>query len=451
MQKKMFLFFTALLFVLNMAFADETAVNTDSSAIEPAINNATEVPAVNNTPKAEDQNSVKITPSGFGYYQIGQIEHLTSETDQTVPKVFDQRFSARLTLNAKINEKLLVILGLEGEIRAGTADNTRISEVNLKEAQGIYSFGDPDNSFLKIAAGYFPFKYNSEAKNLGEYLYRTGTYPGYIITDFDNPKVRLMGFNFSSTLFDNLRLNALFTSEYTVIPYYDYSLSFIAAYRLPNKLLDFGAGIDFDRLVSISNTESNSEPVRNNSGAVIIDGGDTLRYTQKGVKIMGRFTFDPKPLFPFAELLGPEDFKLYGEFAILGVKNYGGTDSIGDYGYYPHMSQRMPVMVGFNIPCFKVVDVVAYEMEYYGYNPKYTYNIPSSANPLPGNYTLSSKRSFFKWSFYGQKTIVKGWAIKGLIGKDHFRSVNVGSIYDPNEHMNGPYDWHYNLRIMYSF
>jgi len=44
----------------------------------------------------------------------------------------------------------------------------------LKESQGIYSFGDLDQPWLQLAAGYFPFKYNPQASNLGEYLYRSG-------------------------------------------------------------------------------------------------------------------------------------------------------------------------------------------------------------------------------------------------------------------------------------
>jgi hypothetical protein len=456
MQKKIFLIFTAFLFVLNMVFAEETAVNKDSSVIvEPALKqNATEQDSVKNTPSvkqsSDEQNTTKITPTGFAYYQIGQIEHITPD-NEGASKVFEQIFTGRLTLNAIVNKRLQVTAGIEGTLKASLTDNSKISAVVLKEAYGIYSCGDPENSYLTIESGYFPIKYNPEAQNLGEYLYRTGTYPQYIITDFDFPKARLMGFNFSSTLLDNnLRLNALLTSEFQVKPYFDYSLSFLAAYKLPNKILDIGAGIDFDRLLPIGGKEKNTIAVTDNNGAPVIEDGDTLKYSMHGTKIMGRLTFDPKPLLPFADLLGENDFKLYGEFVILGTKNYGGTDSIGTYGYYPKISQRMPVMVGFDIPTFKTIDIVSLELEYLGCNPKYTLDIPSKGDPTPGNYT-GTERSYFKWSIYGVKTIAKGWAIKGVIGKDHYRGLDLGSGYDANERMNGPYDWHYNLRIMYSF
>jgi hypothetical protein len=398
----------------------------------------------------EEQSSAKITPSGFAYYQIGQIEQETPPQDKA-DKLFDQRFVGRLTLNAVINSKLKITIGAEGEVKAGLTDNTRISEVLLKEAHGIYSCGDPEHSFLQIQAGYFPFKYNPESRNLGEYLFRTGTYPGFIITDFDNPKTRLMGFNVSGTLFDNLRLNVLFTSEYTVSPFFDYSLSFIAGYKLPSKIIDIGAGVDFERLLPIGAEKENTEAVQNNLGLPIIQNGDTLRYSMSGAKLMGRCTFDAKPLLPFADIFGSEDLKLYTEIALLGVKNYGGTDSIGEYGYYPKILYRLPIMAGFNIPTFKTMDVLSFEWEYYGCNPRYKFDIPASSNPKPAPYTDGPQRSYIKWCFYGQKTITKGWAVKGLFGRDHFRYLNAGSIYDPIERMNGPSDWHYNVRIMYSF
>ncbi len=57
----------------------------------------------------------------------------------------------------------------------------------------------------------------------------------------------------------------------------------------------------------------------------------------------------------------------------------------------------------------------------------------------------------WKWSVFVQKTIIKGWTVKGLIGRDHYRGYNNVGNYDAVERMNGPGDWHYKLRVMYSF
>lgn len=34
--------------------------------------------------------------------------------------------------------------------------------------------------------GYFPYKFNPDATNLGEFLFRTGTYPLYLISNFNH-------------------------------------------------------------------------------------------------------------------------------------------------------------------------------------------------------------------------------------------------------------------------
>ena len=418
MLLKMSLFITALFFIMQAAMAEE------------------------------NESTIKITPSGFAYYQLGQIESMTPDDGTLLDKMFDQHFNGRLTLEAVINQKLRIVVGGEAELGStGTHDLAqKITPFILKEAQGVYSFFQPDNSVIQLSltAGYFPFKYNPESSNLGEYLFRSGAYPGYVITDFDFAKARLMGLNVSSTLFENLHLNMLFTSEYREPPFFDYSLSFLAGYKLPNKILDFGVGIDFNRLIPIdpSKTTDHSNVIVEN-GKDVIENGDTLFYTKIGTKVMGRLTFDPKPLLPFAELLSPSDFKLYGEFAILGLKNYG--------TYYPNIYQRIPVMVGFNVPCFKTIDLVSVEFEYYGQNPAYIANMPKAASTvIPDDYS-GQIRSFFKWSIYGVKTITKGLAVKGLIGRDHFRGTDPVGNYDPADRMNAPKDWHYNLRVMYSF
>lgn len=394
----------------------------------------------------ENESSIKITPSGFAYYQIGQIESYTPDDGSLPDKMFDQHFNGRLTLSAVINQKLRIVVGAEGELGyTGVKDLATKMIFLLKEAQGIYSFGDPENSHLQITAGYFPFKYNPESSTLGEYLFRSGAYPGYVITDFDFAKARLMGFNLAGTLFENLHLNALFTSEYREPPFFDYSLSFLAGYKLPNKILDFGAGIDFNRLIPIdpSKTTDHDYPVLDNQGNQVFENGDSVFYTKIGTKVMGRLTFDPKPFLPFADLFDSSDFKIYGEFAILGLKNYG--------AYYPDIYQRIPAMVGFNVPCFKTIDLVSLEFEYYGQNPAYIANMPASASQAYPDHYSGSVRSYFKWSVFGVKTITKGLAVKGLIGRDHFRGTDPVGNYDPADRMNGPYDWHYNLRIMYSF
>ena len=51
----------------------------------------------------------------------------------------------------------------------------------IHEAQGIFSVIKDKPIGLEFAFGIFPYKYNSEVRDLGEYLFRTGTYPIYFI------------------------------------------------------------------------------------------------------------------------------------------------------------------------------------------------------------------------------------------------------------------------------
>jgi hypothetical protein len=67
------------------------------------------------------------------------------------------------------------------------------------DVEGTYSLGDMERPFLTLGFGVFPFKYNPDVRNLGEYLYRTGTYPPTMSNTFDFPLARLTGFRLMST------------------------------------------------------------------------------------------------------------------------------------------------------------------------------------------------------------------------------------------------------------
>ena len=62
-----------------------------------------------------------------------------------------------------------------------------------------------------------------------------------------------------------------------------------------------------------------------------------------------------------------------------------------------------------------------------------------------------SSQQMFRWSLFAQKTVTKGFCIKGLVGKDHFRTVDAGGGVTNEELLRGNGNWHYNLRFMYQF
>ncbi|HEX2612654.1 MAG TPA: hypothetical protein VHO02_03560, partial [Fibrobacteria bacterium] len=76
----------------------------------------------------------------------------------------------------------------------------------ITQAQAQYKFGDPANSWGALRVGYFGYKYNPDAKNLGEYLFRAGAYPTFAFTGgwsvMDNALVKVQGIEFSLNQLD---------------------------------------------------------------------------------------------------------------------------------------------------------------------------------------------------------------------------------------------------------
>jgi hypothetical protein len=109
----------------------------------------------------------------------------------------------------------------------------------------------------------------------------------------------------------------------------------------------------------------------------------------------------------------------------------------------------MPIMLGFNFPTLNVLDVLSLEGEYFDYPYQNGIAGPDSPYPLPpSNFPNQNKRH---WSIWAQKTIIKGFAITGLVGKDHFRWVEADGTSTPYDLLQANGNWHYNVRAMFSF
>ena len=230
---------------------------------------------------------------------------------------------------------------------------------------------DPEDSLCKITVGLFPYKYNKEVRNLGEYLFRTGCYPGYIMSDgFDMPLAQIAGIRVSSDLFNFWHNELLLTTELYLYPLNDFSLTYLTDVSLFKRVFNFGAAVQLYHCFPVNNDYTQPEnyiqynvapttPKAPNYYFAKDDAAktDTLFYTFAGTKIMARFTFDPKPLLGM-DIFGAEDLKLYSEAIILGVKNYPanldidlnwGNAPVNEFGYNKLM-QKMPIMFGFNWP-----------------------------------------------------------------------------------------------------
>src|SRR5690606_12542225 len=189
---------------------------------------------------------------------------------------------------------------------------------------------------------------------------------------------------------------------------------------------------------------------------------DTTRfYTFQGVKLMARGSFDPKAYLPLS-MFGPQDLKVYGEVALLGVKNYP--------FYYEKAVERMPVMFGINLPTragnVKVLDVLSFQMEYYGSrfpNTTRTLDGERIGMPVPAVYDTDGRikddpnlydpnsssvtRDNWKWSVNATKEIVRGFNVIAQVANDHMRLPNEWGTVSlaPATTLSG--DWYYLVRI----
>ena len=321
---------------------------------------------------------------------------------------------------------------------------------------------DPSSALINVGIGYWNQKYNHDARDLGEYLFRSGAYPGYIYQyGFDECFYHLAGIHVSSTLFDSWYNEILLTSELDLAPYTDFSVAFLSDVSLLNKVFDIGAGIQWYRCFSADPDQTTPKAVV--KGGIIqyvapnyyldsiglnTDGFtvyDTSWYTYAGTKVMARVCFDPKPLLGF-DIFGPEDCKIYSEAAILGLKNYPKNTElsvntanrpISEFGY-ENILDRIPRMVGVNVPSFKLLDLLSLECEYYG--KRYVNAVPVTTGNKTGNYepatclpvskpdggygeydSLYAQRGAtnWKWALYVKKTMFNNFSITAQAARDH--------------------------------
>jgi hypothetical protein len=256
----------------------------------------------------------------------------------------------------------------------------------------------------------------------------------------------------------------LLISETSLHPYFDFSPAYITNYKFLNKFFDIGAGVNFyhwfpidDRLTTPGRT---IQPPSNEPNQLGVQGGkqryyrvvdttggrrDTMYYTSKGIKLMARLAIDPKPIFS-SPIFGKNDLILYCEAAIIGLQNY-------KY-FYDTLSQRIPIMVGFNVPTFKLLDVLSCEVEYYGCHYKNdARNLQAVYAVIPSGLQDTSfnvKGDDWKWSIYANKIIMEHFSVSLQFANDHMRLSN-GFIPVMLEALTSNKDWYWMGKVSYSF
>ncbi len=401
----------------------------------------------------------KVVLTGWGSYETGQLYHMNyspgagANVEYDIPRQWLMREQVNLTGKYVYNEYFRAVVGITARMwydeypveqrqNNGSDPMTSFFTVYPSDAQGIFSYNRFDNVKLGLQAGYFPFTYDSSCRNLGEYLFRSGTYPPFLVTTLDQTFCRLAGVHASVTLWDMVHVHALLTQEADLPSFFDPSLSFLGDVNI-EKVFVIGGGVMVSRFISIDSAATSSH----SAATAYVNPSlpdSTGYYTFAGTKVMARASLDPKPLFKsFSDrFLGPNDLKIYSEAVILGVKDYP--------GYYSNVRERIPRMAGFDVPTFKTLDVLAAEVEY---NP-WPY-VNGDANPIFLNEAIPEAfyaHTKWKWTIYAKRSFFRHFFILLQFANDHLvLPTAVNTEYSYEDVCAWPNSWYWFARAGVNF
>jgi hypothetical protein len=345
-------------------------------------------------------------------------------------------------------------------------------EPRLSVARARYAFSAP----AYVEFGFFPYKYNPDAQNLGEYLYRSGTYPGVLRTTdgfqlMNYAAYEAYGAHFHASQFGGrLKHEVNLFSEPTIVPIGDLTPAYEASLDLP--LFQFGVGAAFNRLIAYHPSRNRPKDPQNayyevdsaNGGGLEFAGpygllpeGSTVKaridardstvrrtyyFTQRGVKLMARAAVDLGALLLPEHLRSPGDLRVFAEVALLGLKNQ-------PY-FYDDRAERAPVMFGVNVPTLRLLDRLSVQTEYYrspfssSYNYDY-YSFPSW-KVLPAD-TAGGHRDDWKWSVNASKRLNRLLTVHAQVANDHMRLPNFNLNPTEADLTKNPSEWYYLLRL----
>jgi hypothetical protein len=428
---------------------------------------------------AEDQDGPKLDYHGAGWVQGGRVEN--SMSLQSDGNAYDKNWVGQsgglLAIHTSIDEHWDASLGL-GTVLVQLARGSRqqaskwypfwVSWVDEARITYATKFGEANE--FKLNMGSFHYGYNADIKNFGQYLMYGYVYPGTIVTSLTGP----LGVNQTiNGLMGTLKLGAFSNDLITKVetedkPYYDISVADVATFKV-GSWLEIGAGVNFYRLLPSNSKftspgkdclESELGPYANHARSnpcyildtVSVDGSgtptriDTITGSLSGTKLMGRLRLDPKAAVGYQNggLLGKDDFVLYTELAVIGLKDYP--------KFYKKITQRIPVMIGLNLPGFNLFNW-SVEVEYYG-SPNSGDNLPAqSASWIPNNDdpAINPKRDDWKYSVNASKGFGGNLVLMAQVANDDLR---LGGNHDDaagKQAMRTPSDWYWTTKIAYFF
>lgn len=453
-------------------------------------------------PASKPKEGLVLNPKEIGgYVDFGQAFSDPDKQPLT-------RTGAYLTASGVWNERLEVRASLGGLFWYAFPELTSSSRVvrfgpGVGQAQAVYSFGDDprNNPSAKLQFGLFPVKYNADATNLGEYLYRSGTYPGYVWTGgwsyLNSASFLMQGVRFSlPTMGGMFKHDLTLHMERDVAqPLHDFSPGYMATIK-PVKYLEVGAGVVWSNALSfkpsrLSPKEENNayskttgmpllgldealcgssdtalsklcaDPNLVRANQTLADtNGNLGYYTFRGFKTMARVSLDVGALVG-ADMIRPGEFKLYSEAALLGVEDQS--------FYYEDKLERLPVMFGVRLPTFGLLDRLAVEAEYRKsrFPNSFAYpfdNLGALPLPLGGNgdtpYDYTDDRveanagdrytkDDWKWSVYASRQITSGVTLTAQVASDHLRPPSNVANPPSIPYTQTAADWYYVMRVAF--
>lgn len=412
---------------------------------------------------------------GAGWMQFGRIEnsYATANSANDYDENWLGNYGGMVGASLQIDENWNAGMGFGSiliHLARGSFSNANIWYPFwvgfLTEARLTYSAsGFAENGGLQLNLGTFGYNYNPDSKNLGAYLLKGFVYPGTLVSGYADlfgvpatvtggmARYRIGGF--SNDLIFNL--------ETEDKPLYDLSIADVINWRV-HPAFEIGVGANYYRAVP-ANKKATSPgkdcvikdlgpyagegPRPGMSPCFIIDRdtiagtADTITGSLSGIKLMSRFRIDAKALVGGIESLGPNDLVLYGEAAVIGVKDYP--------IFYDDIMQRIPVMIGFNLPGFNYLNL-SVEAEYYG-SKLSSDNLPAlNGSWLPSATTdPDPARDDWKWSVNASKVVLGNIFLGLQVANDHLRLGGTHNSATGREAMRTPQDWYWAFKTAYFF
>ena len=257
-----------------------------------------------------EEPRVELRPLAIGAFQeLGAVYNGVHTAGDGSGRLHDMQwvdhFGAFLAAEAVVDDRLHLRGGLGGvfqfrkpeTVGSGFSFHQRKAFfIGPAQTEAVYHFGEnPSEPWLMVGAGMFSYKYNPEAANLGEYLFRARAYPttlntgGYVFIGSAGATVQ--GFK-ANVRRGDFKLDAMLLTETELAPFYDWSLAVVASYRLAEGLLDVGAGVNFQHLIPVRPSRTTAPTTGNSYFRDPVTGdyyaGNTQYYTNAEDYFRGR-------------------------------------------------------------------------------------------------------------------------------------------------------------------